>query len=115
MVKLKGQGWEKNKSVYEASGQINCLLYIKSRKSRKQNWGITKTVVDRLKKPWFVLLISPITIPSYMLTSDEVDNYIRYRKLNDDGDYKTSPTLPGKNEFTSLRQLKNKIEKIIKK
>lgn len=91
--------------VYQTSGQISCLFYIKERKSTNQNWGVTKNVLDQVKelnRPWFLLLLSA-SPPNYFLTSDDVESYINKRwKLNKDGDYKTAPTFPEENEFATL-------------
>ncbi len=97
-------------NVFEVSGPINCLLYIKTRKSGNQNWGITKNVIERLgkqKKAWFILLLSNPPFPNYFLTADNVEDYVKNRwALNSDGDYKTSPTFPVENKFTNSKQLK---------
>jgi hypothetical protein len=102
--------------VFQVSGQVSCLFYIKERKSTNQNWGVTKNVHDKLKKqnrPWILLLLSA-SPPSYFLTSDNVEYYIKNRwTLNKDGDYKTSPTFPEENEFATLGQFKSKIEQFI--
>ena len=104
----------KEGKVFEASGTMKCLFYIKERKSKNQNWGTTKNVIDRLisqSKPWFVLLLSSPPYSNYFLTADNVEHYIKNSWThNIDGDYKTAPTFPYENEFSSLLQLKNKIE-----
>ena len=103
----------KEGKVFEASGQINCLFYIKERKSKNQNWGLTKNVIDRLLeqgKPWFVLLLSSPPYSNYLLTVDHINYFIKNKwTLREDGDYKTAPTFPDENQFTSLLQLKNKL------
>jgi hypothetical protein len=72
-------------------------------------------VIDRLREenfPWFLLLLSSPPYANYFLTSDNVEHYIKNKwTLNKDGDYKTATTFPGENEFSSVEQLKSKIEK----
>lgn len=107
---------KKTRSVFQASGEVSCLFYIKNRKSTNQNWGVTKNVLDDLNKqkiPWFLLLLSA-SPPSYFLTSNDVENYIKNKwTLNKDGDYKTAPTFSKENEFATLEQFKNKIDQFI--
>jgi hypothetical protein len=106
---------QKAGKVFQVTGQTNCLFYFKERKSGHQNWGITKNVIDRLREenfPWFLLLLSSPPYANYFLTSDNVEHYIKNKwTLNKDGDYKTATTFPGENEFSSVEQLKSKIEK----
>src|ERR1035437_6658381 len=59
--KVKGQVFEVN------NGKLNCLLYVKVR-SKYTNWGVTKNIIENLKKetkPWFVVLISHRPLPNF--------------------------------------------------
>lgn len=100
--------------VFRAYGQITCLLYIKTRASESQNWGITANVVKRLKNqsvPWFILLLSVLPTSGYLLTSEDTESYIKNKwRLNIDGDYKTSPSFPDEKSFNTIEQLTCKIK-----
>ena len=98
-----------SRQVFETSGNINYLFYIKTR-TTNSNWGVTKNVIDKLKKEkgtWFVLLLSTSPFQNYILASDSVEFYIKNRwNLNQDGDYKTSSSFPDENIFNSFSKLK---------
>jgi len=86
-----------SRQVFELTGPVNCLLYVKTRKHKKTNWGITARVIERLKsqgKPWLVVLLSSNQNNGYLLNENDINNYIsKLWDLKKDGDYKTSTTL----------------------
>ncbi len=49
-----------SRNIFELSGSINCLLYIKAIAKPPNKWGVTENVVNRLKSqklPWVVVLL----------------------------------------------------------
>jgi hypothetical protein len=88
----------RNRSVYELSGKINCLLSLHFRSARPYRWGVTANIIDKLKtqnKPWGVVLFFESHNTGYLLSSADVLHYIDNEiwPLADDGDYK--PAAPG--------------------
>jgi len=88
----------KNRSVYELSGKINCLLSLHFISARPYRWGVTANVVDKLKKQdksWGVVLFFESHSTGYLLSSADVLHYINNSiwPLAGDGDYK--PAAPG--------------------
>ena len=87
----------KNRSVYEITGKLNCLLYLHYRSSSPYRWGVTANVVAKLReqsKPWAVVLFFDSYEKGYLLTSTDVIYYTeKVWPLANDGDYK--PAAPG--------------------
>ncbi|HUU30148.1 MAG TPA: hypothetical protein VM123_20280 [archaeon] len=107
-----------SKQAYELSGSINCLLYVKTRSTERANWGITASVIDRLKKsnkPWFVVLLSINQNNGYFLTEKDIDFFISNNlwKKNEDRDYKTSTSFSSDKSFNSLKHFALLLEKNI--
>lgn len=106
-----------SRQVFELTGSYNCLLYLKTRKHKRANWGITENVINRLKnqsKPWLVILLSSDQNNGYVLNENDIDYYIsKFWDLNDDGDYKTSTTLNKEKWFNSLNEFVIFLEKNI--
>lgn len=106
-----------SKQVYELSNSVNCLLYVKTRSTLKANWGITASVIDKLKsqsKSWFVVLLSIDQNNGYFLTKKDINFYISNRwKKHKDGDYKTSPSFSSDKLFNSLQNFVLLLEKNI--
>ena len=84
-----------SKNVYELSGKINCLLYVKAIAKSPHRWGVTANVVDRIErqsKNWFTILLFDTENTGYLLTAQDVAYYIKkVWPKGTDGDYKTSP------------------------
>jgi len=106
-----------SRQVYELSGSVNCLLYVKTRSTVKANWGITASVINKLKsqsKPWFVVLLSINQNNGYFLTEKDIDFYISNRwEKRKDGDYKTSTSFSSDKYFNSLQYFVLLLEKNI--
>lgn len=88
----------KNRSVYELSGKMNCLLSLHYISHPPYRWGVTANVVAKLQKqskPWVVVLFFNSYETGYLLSSSDVINYISKKvwPLANDGDYK--PAAPG--------------------
>ena len=87
----------KNRSVYEITGKLNCLLSLHYISHPPYRWGVTANVVEKLKeqrKPWAVVLFFDSYEKGYLLTSSDVIHYTeKVWPLADDGDYK--PAAPG--------------------
>lgn len=86
-----------NRSVYEITGQITCLLSLHYISHSPYRWGVTANVVEKLKeqsKPWAVVLFFDSYEKGYLLPSTDVIYYTEnVWPLADDGDYK--PAAPG--------------------
>jgi len=88
----------KNRSVYELSGNMNCLLSLHYISHRPYRWGVTANVIEELQKqtkPWVVVLFFNSYQTGYLLSSSDVLDYISKKiwPLAKDGDYK--PAAPG--------------------
>lgn len=98
-----------SRQVFEVTGTVNCLLYVKTRKHEKTNWGITANVINRLKeqnRSWFVVLLSSNQNNGYVLTEQDIDYHIsNIWNENIDGDYKTSSSFSTDIWFNSLGEL----------
>lgn len=106
-----------SRQVFELTGSFNCLLYVKTRKHKRTNWGITASVINRLKdqsKTWLVVLLSSNQNNGYVLNEKDIDYYIsKFWDLRKDGDYKTSTTLNKEKWFNSLGEFVIFMEKNI--
>jgi hypothetical protein len=72
---------------------MSCLLYVKGSGTYPPRWGVTSNVVDRLRqrnKPGVVILLFESPNYGYVLSSADVEHYIRNDvwPLAKDGDYK---------------------------
>lgn len=87
----------KNRSVYEITGKLHCLVSLHYISHPPYRWGVTANVIDKLRAqstPWFVILFFESYETGYLLTSSDVIYYIEtVWPLADDGDYK--PAAPG--------------------
>jgi len=87
----------KNRSVYEITGELNCLLSLHYISHPPYRWGVTANVVEKLRKqskPWAVVLFFDSHEKGYLLNSTDVIYYTKkVWPLADDGDYK--PAAPG--------------------
>ena len=87
----------KNRSVYEITGKLNCILSLHYISHPPYRWGVTANVVDKLReqsKPWAVVLFFDSHEKGYLLTSTDVIYYTeKVWPLANDGDYK--PAAPG--------------------
>jgi hypothetical protein len=107
-----------SRQVYEIESTKKCLLYVKARSAYPIRWGVTANLIRRLKDqklPWAVLLFYLSHESGYVLTSDDVDFYIKkVWPLGADGDYKTSEgTYLSRNEpLVSLPLMMEAIKKI---
>ena len=85
----------KNRSVYELSGKLNCLLSLHYISHPPYRWGVTANVVEKLKtqpKPWAVVLFYDSYETGYLLSSTDVIYYTKnVWPLAGDGDYKPAP------------------------
>lgn len=84
-----------SKNVFEIKidDSVNCLIYVKGRGQEPYRWGVTRNVVNRLRKQsqkWFVILLHDSHNTGYLLSSADVSRYIDERiwPLGKDGDYK---------------------------
>jgi hypothetical protein len=81
-----------SRNVFELSGSINCLLYVKAIAHFPYKWGVTANVVNELKRqtiPWIVVLLFESHEQGYLLSSPDVEYYIlNIWPIGRDGDYK---------------------------
>lgn len=81
-----------SRNVFNVTGRINVLLYVKGRAESPYRWGVTANVVRRLQQQeikWFVVLLFESESTGYLLSSKDVMKYIRKTwPLAGDGDYK---------------------------
>ena len=107
-----------SKQVFEIDCDKKCLLYVKARSAQPIRWGVTANVINRLKGqklPWAVLLLFLSHESGYLLTSDDVDYYIKnVWPLGADGDYKPSEGnyLKRNNPLNSMASMMEEIKKI---
>ncbi len=113
---LKIIGTSVSRNVFEMSGRVNCLLYVKAIAKPPHRWGVTANVVNRLEDqslPWFVILLFDSYENGYLLSSNDVKRYIRnVWPLAADGDYKPSPAgsyLAKNTPFYSLDEFVDRI------
>lgn len=82
-------------NVFELSGSVRCLLYIKGRAESPYRWGVTANVVSRLKsqdQDWYVVLLYETKDTGYVLSASDVLHYMGgIWSLGADGDYKPAP------------------------
>lgn len=99
-----------SRQVFETTGSKNCLLYVKSRSAHPFKWGATANVIDKLKSqdlPWFVILLFLSHKTGYLLSSNDVNYYIKsVWPLAADGDYKPAEGtyLHRNNPFNSVKE-----------
>lgn len=100
-----------SRNVFEVSGSVHCLLYIKGRGETPYRWGVTANVVERLRQQslnWFIVLLYESMNTGYLLSSTDVVYYIHNSiwPLGSDGDYKpASGTYLSRNSpFTSFNE-----------
>lgn len=93
-INLKKSNLSRMGRVYELSGKIDCLLYIKAIAHPPHHWGITKHTVEKIETisvPWFIILLYDSPETGYVISSSEY-----YKKIRDhiwpdaQGDYKIS-------------------------
>ena len=107
-----------SKQVFEIDYDKKCLLYVKARSAQPIRWGVTANVINRLKGqklPWAVVLLFLSHESGYLLTSDDVDYYIKnVWPLGADGDYKPSEGnyLRRNNPLNSMASMMEEIKKI---
>lgn len=110
-VNLRKSNLSKMGKVYELSGKIGCLLYIKAIAHPPHHWGITKHTVEKIETisiPWFIILLYDSANTGYVISSSEY-----YRKTRDhiwpdaQGDYKISEnkSLKGIPKFFEVSEL----------
>jgi hypothetical protein len=82
-------------NVFELTGPVHCLLYVKGRAETPYRWGVTANVISRLKaqaQDWQVVLLYEAKDSGYLLAAEDVLHYIgRVWPLGADGDYKPAP------------------------
>lgn len=107
-VRLKKSNLSRMGRVYEFSGELDCLLYIKVIAHPPHHWGITKHTVEKIETisvPWCVILLYDSVETGYIISSSEY-----YKKIGDhiwpdaQGDYKISEgrSLKGIPEFIEI-------------
>jgi hypothetical protein len=107
-----------SRNVFEYTGHTNLLLYVKGRAEEPLRWGVTASVIQRLRsqpKPWAVILLFESYDRGYFLTQNDVETYIcNTWPFAKDGDYKPSSGsyLSGKQPFYSIQGLMDTIETI---
>ena len=107
-----------SRQVFEIDSDRKCLLYVKARSAQPIRWGVTANVISRLKGqkiPWCVVLLYFTHETGYLLTSDDVDYYIKnVWPLGADGDYKPSEGsyLRKNDPFGSLESMMEQLKKI---
>jgi hypothetical protein len=110
-----------SRNVFELTGPINCLLYLKARAEYPLRWGVTSNVLDRLKqynKPWVVVLLYVSYKTGYLLSSSDVEHYTKnIWALGADGDYKPSPGsyLANNKPFHSVDEFSAQLSTIVAK
>ena len=81
-----------SQNVFNVTGRIEALLYVKGRAEQPYRWGVTANVVERLRRQaqrWFVVLLFESVNTGYLLSSEDVLGYVRGTwPLGTDGDYK---------------------------
>jgi hypothetical protein len=79
-------------NVFEISGLVNCLVYLRSRTESPYRWGVNSNVLQSLQhqgEKWILLLLFDTHEQGYFLTPEEVNYYVQYIwPLGRDGDYK---------------------------
>ena len=104
--------------MFEIEGDNKCLLYVKGRSAHPIRWGVTANVINRLKDqklPWAVILLFLSHESGYLLSSDDVEYYIKnVWPLGSDGDYKPSEGnyLSRNSPFNSMASLMDEIKRI---
>jgi hypothetical protein len=81
--------------VYEISGTVHTLLYVKARSERPLRWGVRKLIVEKLRRqklPWSVFLTYDLPNTGFLFYSNVVMDYVDRKiwPLAKDGDYKPS-------------------------
>ena len=67
-------------NIIELAGYLNCLLYFKIRSEEPYRWGVTKSRIEELQasgKKWFIVLLFETPKNGYLLTSQDVERYIK--------------------------------------
>ncbi|MEW6125430.1 MAG: bifunctional serine/threonine-protein kinase/formylglycine-generating enzyme family protein [Acidobacteriota bacterium] len=81
-----------SRNVFDVTGQMDALLYIKGRSEEPYRWGVTANVIKRLekqKRKWFVILLYETAHTGFLLSATDVLSYCRNTwPLGGDGDYK---------------------------
>jgi hypothetical protein len=99
-----------SRNVFQISGRVNVLLYVKGRAEAPYRWDVTANVVGRLQQqkiPWFVVLLFESKNTGYLLPSQKVTYFIQNTwPLAGDGDYKpaTGSYLDRCRPFSSFNQ-----------
>lgn len=107
-----------SRQVFEVDYDRKHLLYVKARSARPVRWGVTANVISRLKGqklPWCVVLLYFTHESGYLLTSDDVDYYIKnVWPLGADGDYKPSEGsyLRINDPFNSMASMMKELKRI---
>lgn len=110
-----------SRNVFELTGSMNCLLYLKARAEYPLRWGVTANVLDRLKghsKPWVVVLLYVSHKTGYLLSSADVEHYTKnIWALGADGDYKpsTGSYLASNKPFRSIDEFFTQLSTILAK
>ena len=99
-----------SRQVFKIEGSKSGLIYVKSRSAEPFKWGVTANVISRLNNqdlPWFVILLFLSHETGYLLSSNDVDYYIKdVWPLAADGDYKPAvgSYLHRNNPFNSVKE-----------
>jgi len=108
-----------SRNVFEMTGLMSCLLYVKARSQSPWRWGVTANVLNRLKaqtKPWSVVLLMGSHDVGYLLSSGAVNYYTRnVWPLGADGDFKpaTGSYLEQNSRFSTMEEFCNQLRTII--
>lgn len=101
-----------SRQVFKIEAPINCLIYVKSRSAEPFKWGVTANVINQLNNqdlPWYVILLFLSHETGYLLSSNDVEYYIRnVWPLAADGDYK-----PAKGSYLHRNDPFNSVKKFV--
>ncbi len=110
-----------SRRVFELSGSLNVIIYVKISANR-YSWGITESTVNEIKdkrKPWCIILLRGSPNTGYVISSE---NYTKNTKDEQSdlswphaqGDFKISRgSLRGMPEFKTFNELFNILRHIL--
>jgi hypothetical protein len=103
----------KRRKVFQLSGRINSIIYIKSIAHYPYYWGITKNTVDKIIEqniPWSIILLFKTQQTGFFISSNEYfDRVNKSLWPFHQGDYKITEgkSLVGLPKFSTINELVN--------